>query len=279
MSQIACWDFRANEDYFTSDQLLRLLPQLAKKFCFQLEKGSTTGYRHWQGRVSLHKKRRKDEIKNLWLEVFDQFPNYFEPTVKKEYQKGEMFYQQKKDTRLEGPWTDLMKPSYIRKRFRNANLKSWQDAILRTSSKDGFDDRCVNVLVCEQGNIGKSFLTDYCSDHQMAIEIPSIVNDGKEILQAVCGMLMSTENREPGLMFLDLPRAMNKDRLHGIMTALETIKRGKVYDFRYKYTEWLFESPSIWVFTNIMPDQGWLSADRWKFWHIEPTMNTLVRYH
>ncbi len=265
---LACWDFRANEDYFTCDQLLSLLPRVAKKFCFQLEKGDTRGYRHWQGRVSLHKKRRKDEIMPIWLTIFDKFPNFFEPTVEKEHHKGEMFYQQKIDTRLEGPWTDRMKPSYVRKRFRNATLKPWQDAILRTSSKDGNDDRCVNVLICRNGNIGKSFVCDYCSDHKLAIEIPSIVNDGKEILQAVCGILLSQENREPGLMYLDMPRAMNKDRLNGIMTALETIKRGKVYDFRYKYTEWLFESPAIWVFTNMTPDRTWLSADRWKFWKV-----------
>lgn len=268
MAQLACWDFRANEDCFNSDQLLLLLPKLAKKFCFQLEEGSTTGYRHWQGRVSLHKKRRKAEIMKVWLTVFNKFPNFFEPTVKKEFQKGDMFYQQKIETRLEGPWTDMMKPSYVRKRFRNATLSPWQDEILKTFSTDGSDDRCVNVLVCKQGNIGKSFLCDYCSDHNKAIEIPSIVNDGKEILQAVTGMLISKENREPGLMFLDMPRAMNKERLNGIMTALETIKRGKVYDFRYKYTEWLFESPAIWVFTNMMPDRAWLSADRWKFWHV-----------
>jgi len=255
MSQCATWDFRANADYFTSDQLLSALPQLAKKFWFQLEKGDTSGYTHWQGRISLIKKRRKQEVRHLWESLMDKFPNYFEPTVNVEHQKGDGFYQMKKDTRLEGPWTDRMKPSYIRKRFRKAELMPWQKQILQTSSKTGLEDRKVNVLVCEHGNIGKSFLVDYCDDHDMGIEIPSIVNDGKEILQAVTNMLVSNGNREPGIMFLDMPRAMNKERLNGIMTALETIKRGKVYDFRYKYQAWKFESPSI-------------SADRWMFWKL-----------
>jgi hypothetical protein len=267
--QLACWDFRANEDYFTSDQLLSLLPKLAKKFVFQLEQGDTSGYRHWQGRVSLIKKHRKCEVKALWEAIIGKFPNYFEGTVKKEYHKGDMFYQQKAETRLEGPWMDTMKPSYIRKRMRGAILKPWQQQILDTSSTTGFEDRTVNVVINTGGNIGKSFLVDYADDHGKGIEIPSIMNDGKEILQAVCNILMGTQNREPGIMFLDLPRAMCKERLNGIMTALETIKRGKVYDFRYNFKDWKFEPPSLWVFTNQTPDRGWLSADRWKFWQVE----------
>ena len=279
MSQCATWDFRANEDYFTCDQLLACLPKLGKKYWFQLEKGSSTGYRHWQGRISLHKKRRKEEVRPIWEQELDKFPNYFEPTSKPEHQKGDGFYQMKTDTRLEGPWTDKDTPSYVRKRFRNATLKPWQEQILESSSKTGSNDREVNVLICETGNIGKSFLVDYADDHNKGIEIPSIVNDGKEILQAVTNILMAKDLREPGLMFLDMPRAMNKERLNGIMTALETIKRGKVYDFRYKFTEYKFEPPTVWVFTNMMPDQSWLSADRWKFWQMDPIFRqNLIEY-
>lgn len=278
-SLVAVWDFRANEDYFTSDLLLSKLPILGKKFAFQLEKGDATGYVHWQGRISLWKKKRESELKVLWRKVFEGcgpadklLPNYLKPTTEDVYQKGDMFYQLKIDTRLNGPWTDKDAPKYIRKRFRNAELKNWQDQILKTSSTNGLNDREVNVVVCAHGNIGKSFLADYCTDHKLAYEIPAIVNDGKEILQAVTGILMGSEEREPGLMFLDLPRAMNQERLAGVMTALETIKRGKVFDFRYQYKEWLFEPPAIWVFTNIVPDRSWLSADRWKFWQVKDDM-------
>lgn len=269
MNQLACWDFRANEDYFTSDQLLCLLPKLGKKFAFQLEKGASTGYVHWQGRISLHKKRRKDEVQTLWEAEIGKFPNYFEGTVTKEHHKGDMFYQLKTETRLEGPWTDKVKPSYIRKRLRNVTLKPWQSTILASSTTSGMEDRTINIIYDVEGNKGKSFLVDYCDDHDKGIEIPSIVNDGKEILQAVTNILLSTDNREPGIMFLDLARAMPKDRLNGIMTALETIKRGKVYDFRYNFKVWKFESPAIWVFTNIMPNLEWMSADRWRFHRIQ----------
>ncbi len=279
-SAVACWDWRANEDSFTSDVLLATLPKLGKKYCFQLEKGATTGYRHWQGRISLYKRKRFPEIKALWEEEIGIFPNYFEPTTKTEFTKGDMFYQQKADTRLEGPWTDKMKPSYVRKRFRNCSLKDWQQRILDTSSKTGFEDRQINVLVQKKGNVGKSFLVDYCDDHNQGYEIPAIMNDGKEILQAVTNMLMATMEREPGIMFLDLPKAMNKERLNGMMTALETVKRGKVYDFRYKYTPHKFESPSIWVFTNMVPNDEWMSSDRWRFWKLRGPKDdkTLCRY-
>ena len=65
-----------------------------------------------------------------------------------------------------------------------------------------------------------------------------------------------------------MPRAFNKDKMHGIYTALETIKKGKVWDMRHSYKEWWFDSPRIWIFSNEYPDERLLSRDRWKFWEI-----------
>lgn len=72
-------------------------------------------------------------------------------------------------------------------------------------------------------------------------------------------------------MFFDMPRAMPKQALHGLYTAIEQIKKGKVYDLRYHYKDWWFDSPQIWVFSNTMPDRSLLSADRWKVWTVHET--------
>jgi hypothetical protein len=66
---------------------------------------------------------------------------------------------------------------------------------------------------------------------------------------------------------------MDKRKLGGMYSAIEQIKKGKVYDMRYSYKEWWFNSPQIWVFGNHMPDLSMLSADRWKIWSIDASMD------
>lgn len=89
---------------------------------------------------------------------------------------------------------------------------------------------------------------------------------------------MAKETRSPSPIFLDMPRAMNKERLNGIYTAVEQIKKGKLYDLRYSYKEYWIDSPQIWVFSNIEPDISLLSRDRWRIWTIDETMN-LQKYY
>jgi hypothetical protein len=53
-----------------------------------------------------------------------------------------------------------------------------------------------------------------------------------------------------------------------MFTAIEQIKKGKLYDFRYSYKTFWIDSPQIWVFCNWLPDTSYLSMDRWKVWNI-----------
>ena len=71
---------------------------------------------------------------------------------------------------------------------------------------------------------------------------------------------------------------MNKDRLNGIYTAIEQIKKGKLFDLRYKYKEYWIDAPQIWVFSNIEPDISMLSKDRWRLWAISDDKE-LVSYN
>ncbi|WP_445772263.1 hypothetical protein, partial [Rheinheimera sp.] len=58
----------------------------------------------------------------------------------------------------------------------------------------------------------------------------------------------------------------------------EQIKKGKLYDTRYKYQEYWIDSPQIWVFSNIEPDLSMLSLDRWRIWTINEQQQ-LERYN
>ena len=65
------YDFRYNADDLTPEDIKGMLNGVAKRYVFQLEEGDT-GYRHYQGRLSLIKKRRKNQV----LKLFVTPPNY-----------------------------------------------------------------------------------------------------------------------------------------------------------------------------------------------------------
>lgn len=263
--QIQVWDFRANEDYYTHGLLLQHLHKLGKKFTFQLEEGGTTGYRHWQGRISLWKVKRESELKKLWRGTELPLPNYLKPTVSSEHKK-EAFYCMKEDTRVEGPWTDKDKAAYIPIQYRNLELWPYQQTIV--DSKGVQDWRVVDCVIDPSGNNGKSTVASIADLMHGCIDLPP-VNDGDKVIQSLCDILIAKQERSPGIVFFDLPRSVNKEKLGGMFTAIEQIKKGKVYDPRHSYKEWWFDSPRVWVFTNAKPDLNLLSIDRWRFWTID----------
>lgn len=266
----AVWDFRSNKDACSVEVLKGFLRVYAKKWCFQYERGET-GYEHYQGRFSLIKKKRKGELMSVFKVNDVEVPNYLEPTTGA--CKGDQLYVMKVDTRVEGPWTDKDEEIYIPKQIREKSLRVWQVSVVEKSQV--FDDRTVNVIYDPVGNQGKSFLASYCSLFMKGIDLPP-VNDAKELIQSMCDICEGKGLRDPNPVFIDLPRSQDKSRLHGIYNAIEQIKKGRLYDMRYKYKEWWIDSPSLWCFTNILPDVEYLSKDRWVIWTIKD--QKLVRF-
>jgi len=280
----AVYDFRSNFDNYSIESLTTWLTANTKKFIFQLEQGDT-GYKHWQGRFSLIKKRCKPQVMSLFKDI--PVPNYLEPTTNKEHQRT-AFYCLKEDTRLEGPFTDSQQNEdtiYIPTHLRNVKLYDWQQQII--DSKKKRNPRQVNLIYDPVGNMGKSTLASIAELKYGGIDMPPI-NDFKEMIAMLCNICMDSNNRDPGLIFLDMPRAMRKDQLYGMYSAIEQIKKGKLYDMRYHYKCWWIESPEVWVFSNILPDVSFLSKDRWNImtyvdnklvpydlWKIEPEINPL----
>lgn len=274
MTDHACasYDFRLSSEGLGEDRVIAALRQIAKHFIFQEEKGDSTGYLHYQGRVSLHKKQRKFNVKELWEKTFDiPFPHYFEPTAKAEVKKHFDYdcYGSKAQTRVRGPWTDKdAAPAYIPRQYRDKmnSLYPFQRVIFDSAKE--FDDRIINMIYCPSGNVGKSTIASLCELFGKGIDLPP-VNDADRLIQSCCDICMAKQMRDPSPIFVDLPRAMNKDRLNGIYTAIEQIKKGKLYDLRYAYKEWWIDSPTIWVFSNIEPDLDMLSRDRWRIWTVK----------
>lgn len=238
-----------------------------KAWCFQLERGETTGRDHYQGVISLKVRRTVAAAKKIIRET-STLPEYFEPCSDNTRKAGaESFYVTKPETRVDGPWSDQDKEIFIPYQYQGIleNLKPFQKKIW--DSADVRDPRKINVVVDTKGASGKSSIAALMDIHGRAIDLPAI-NDADKIVASVCNILEGRECRDPKVLFFDLTRSQKQDQLFGLYTAIEQCKKGKVYDLRYHYKEWWFHSPQIWVFCNEAPHRGYLSHDRWNIWSI-----------
>lgn len=266
---IAVYDFTlAKCSYYpdppvSPEYVKQVLKGYAKKWVFQLEE-SDGGYLHYQGRFSLIKKRRLQEIAPVLQEKLRGL--HISPT----HDVGNNFYVVKEDTRVEGPWSDQdAEPAYIPRQIREIEtLRPWQSAIVELSKQ--WDTRTIHVIYDRNGNNGKSILTTYMGVHKLARTLP-YVNDYKDIMRMV--MDMPTCNA----YIIDMPRAINKEKLFQMYAGIETVKSGYAYDDRYSFKDKYFDCPQIFVFTNTIPDLNLLSRDRWSIWTIDN--GHLVAFH
>lgn len=257
------WDFTINEERIKFEDLKAWCVEHCKKWAFQLEEGKKTGLKHYQIRVSLKSKKRKNEVLNTFSEP--QHVRHLSPTSGAN--RTNEFYVTKSDTRLSGPWTDRDLNLYIPKQYRLDKLYPYQSQILETLSV--FDNRHINIIVDENGGEGKSSIAAIAELQHDCLDVPCL-NDIKDLVGYVCNHCSDRNIHELKGIFIDLPRAMPKCRLQGLYSGIEQIKKGKLYDLRYHTKVWWIDSPVIWVFTNETPNMEWLSNDRWIFWEITP---------
>lgn len=247
---VCVWDFTAAEDGNTFTEIETALKDKCKKWTFQLERGEETGYLHYQGRVSLKLKSRLPKFLNKvnW-----------KPTSTEN--RDNMFYVSKEETRVEGPWADTDPSRYVPKHLlKITEWRPWQQKIV--DSREDFDDRKINVVVDVKGNIGKTSMAGLLMIHQKCSYIP-FVKDYKDIMRMVMDM------PKYGMYIIDLPRAVKKEHQREMWAALETVKGGYAYDDRYSFKYEWFDSPTIWVFTNQLPDLTYQSLDRWALWTVK----------
>lgn len=268
---LTCYDFTITSKNVDKEQIEDFLKLFGKHWSFQQEEGQT-GYLHFQGRINLKVRKRFSTVKTFFKQYIKEFR--WSPTS--DTNKSNMFYVIKEETRINGPWTDKDQDRYIPRQYRNKlkNLRPFQQVIY--DSKDIFEDRNINMIYCPIGNKGKSTIASLMEITENGIDLP-IVNDAEKLIQSCCNIVMGKQTRTPSPIFIDLPRAMDKAKLRGIYTAIEQIKKGKLYDVRNKYKCWWIDSPQIWVFSNKPPLNELLSTDRWKIWTINEQYE-LIKY-
>lgn len=272
--QLYCWDFtlflrvtreeqeeeeNEHSSFKTGDHSLikKQLREICKGGTFQLEEGEKSKKLHYQGRISLKKKRRKSEIVKLATTTFLK-GIHWSPTSNAN--KGNHDYVTKEHTRIEGPWDLNELESYVPRQIRAIKeLRPFQRYIIEDAQV--WNTRTINVVLNPEGCVGKSILKGWLRAYKIGRPLPAI-NDFKDIMRMVMDMPTSS------LYLMDMPKAMKKDKLGGMYAAIETIKDGYAWDDRYSFKEKVFDCPNIWIFTNTAPDMDLLSRDRWKIWGV-----------
>lgn len=248
------FDFTLKAEGYRRNDIIVWLDEHCKKWAFQLECGEETGYKHYQGRVSLKVKTRLSTLINITKGTWT-----FRWSITHDY-KNE-FYVMKEHTRIDGPWDDRNdKPIYVPRQIREIKeLYPWQQSIIDISLV--WDTRSIHCIIDPEGNKGKSILCTYMAVNRLGRKIP-YANNYKDIMRIVCDMPTTKA------YIVDLPRGVDKRNLNGMFAAIEEIKSGYAWDDRYKFQEKFFDAPQIFVFTNIEPDRNSLSLDRWRFYNI-----------
>lgn len=266
------------------EHIFVILDKIAKKWVFQLELGDNSGYIHWQGRMSLHKKCRESQAIQKCYEagMID-----FRLSITSRHNMGNDFYVVKEETRIVGPWSEKQRD--VEKRKRNeVNIldylvnqwRPWQSAIIdlideyigdMNRFKDNptyenaqmlhIDVRSIYCIVNFTGNIGKSLLCNYLETSKRALSIPLMNN-----YQDIMAMVLSQDAK---LAYtVDMPKAIDKRKLGELYASFEGLKNGRVFDKRYQYQQRRQDPAFVLVFSNEIPDFNYLSKDRWQLYTV-----------
>lgn len=189
MSRCCVYDFTMwyPKDYvpvLDSDQYLegikttrRILEDIGKKYCFQLEKGEKSGRYHLQGRFSL---KMKDTIGNTAQRLQDLGWADFKLTHTSNENRSNNFYVSKEETREDGPFDDTNEVFIPREVAKMTVLRPWQETMVEVLKS--YNDRSIDVLVDIHGNSGKSAFTKYMMIKHDAKKL-FYCNDYKDVMR------------------------------------------------------------------------------------------------
>lgn len=263
--QLTSWDFTIyaghNDFELDHNEVARRLNEWCTKWVFQLEKCPKSGRLHLQGRLRLIKKKRLHE----WIAQCP-FNAHWSVTSTEVHDGVNFNYVLKADTREEGPWDNQQwkEPPKLTRQLRHFlehDLRPWQAQLYEMVQRE--DDRHITMIYDEIGNSGKSIFSEYLEYRGLAFELPPM-----RMMEDIMQFCFSFGDQKCYLV--DMPRAMKKDKLGDFYAGLECLKNGVVYDKRYCGKKRRMDRPQIVVFTNVLPEWQFMSADRWEVYRMRP---------
>lgn len=217
------------------------LLSFCKKFTFQLEKGSKTGYEHYQGVFSLQHKERFETVKNL---LGDKA--HIEPC--KNY-NASVKYCSKEDTRIAGPWNE--NSSWVSCPPLN---KGWQWELRSMLLKDPHY-RTIYWIWEEMGGVGKTAFAKHMAIMTKALVVTS--GSSKDVSYMI--------KHDTKIIIFDFPRTQMERVNYGL---IECLKNGLITSAKYETCTKVFNSPHIVCFANSPPNIESMSKDRWVIYKI-----------
>lgn len=242
------------------DLLTSFFNEHCKQWVYQLERGDTTGYEHYQCRVNLKEKIRKTGLFKILTGIgLVIHTDAIRPTSDGCKSGTNFFnYCSKEHTRIDGPWSSNdAPPTRQMELFQDWGLRPWQHDLENRSTQ--FCLRTIDLIYDVDGNNGKSLFSEYLEMKGIAEEVPPY-RMMDNIFEWVCSRPIKK------CYIFDMPRGMKKDKLADFYSGIEVIKNGVAYDKRYSAKKIRFDRPRVFVFTNTLPEFNLMSKDRWKVW-------------
>lgn len=247
-------------------------------YIFQLEcsvveeLGDVKGHENWHFQGFL-KTTDKVRSRTLGSTLGKTLPGVYVCACSTEGIESLKSYVMKKDhTFRAGPWADKT-ISFAPEEYKGEDLpevlRPWQLTIVNEVKVKCTNDRVINWIYDEKGEMGKSKLCKYLEHHNLAetLSFDSASNLKYQVVKA--GIKKA--------YFFDLPRTKSKHvSMDEIYEALEAIKNGLVKSGKYEGGRLLMASPHVWVMSNYPCAMHKMSQGRFKCWYIDPTSFSLV---
>lgn len=138
--------------------------------------------------------------------------------------------------------------------LRESQKKILEEVNHDQSGQDGI--RKISVYLDPVGNKGKTWLTIYLYERGRALVVPRASSTAEKLSAYVCSSYNGQE-----FIIIDIPRS--RKITSELYEALEELKDGLVFDYRWHGQSRNIRGAKIIVFTNTELDTRKLSHDRW----------------
>lgn len=249
------WCFTLNNPEMSPEELGTKLEKAGAEFVFQQEQGADENTPHVQGYMRFKSQRDFDVVKKL-------LPRAHIEKAKGTF-KQNVAYCTKKETRVEGPWTNLseefMPEEEVIDPLQGKELRPWQEhlwGILEEPCEPG--DRTIYWYWEDAGNVGKTtFAKHVCLQSKRVLYTGGKASDVKYGIASM--------KHKPKIVLWDVMRSQEQYLSY---QGIEEVKNGIFYSGKYESGMVMYNVPHVVIFANFPPDRSKLSGDRWSVWRI-----------
>lgn len=257
----------------------------AKYWLFQQEE-SESGYKHWQGIISLKKRLRPSAAaatirKYGWCPAnisVQHTPDDEElPSSVEDFRRS---YASKAQTRIAGPWdSDQPTVNPLPECYDiGNNLNDLQKVILKTWQSLKLRD--ILFVYGEVGCCGKSSLAQWMARTMPnIILVPTTMESADKMVQWVCDLIPESHQNEDWTVILDIPRGIRgEESWRKWLTTIEMISGGWCADGRNHARQRFTRPIKAICFSNEEPNGNFATWDRYMLINCDDFVGKIPQY-